>query len=345
MLTRSLVTRLAAVAAAAVACFAVAGEVRTPEQAVATHKGTLRVDPLPAAVVIEGHTLTVPVTLQTCYPPLTDAQCRLGAYQAVVAWDTAKFTLRRDSGTSTGGNSLNVLRDTTKNWKVNEWKDSTLTLRSGNTLGQFRVTGNTATSITVTPNFLAVPDTTVTYEVGGITDGWWLGSTGRQIDCVGGATYGANGNWGELGCITYGAPSNGYPNGPTNYGALVQVTLRANVGARGLHPICIVPGSAPACTMPADLPTTAQRTVALTLAGAEIHANTLNGNRRVIECPDPDGNGTVHSADLGLIAAQFGKSPGEAGYTTNRDLDLNGTIGAADLGLVAAVFLKRCVQP
>lgn len=344
MLTRTIVIRLAAVAATVITGFAVAGEVRTPEHAAATHKGTLRLDPLPDTVVIEGHTFTVPVTLQTCYPPLTDAQCRLGAYQAVVAWDTARFTLRRSTGTSTGGNSLNVLRDTTKNWKVNEWKDSTLTLLSGNTLGQYRVTGNTATSITVTPNFLAVPDNTVTYTVGGITDGWWLGSTGRQIDCPGGATYGPGGNWAELGCVTYGAPANGYPSGPTNYGALVRVTLRANMGARGLQTICIVPGSTPACAMPADLPSTAERTVALTLAGAEIHANTLNGQRRIIQCPDPDGNGVVHSADLALIAGQFGKSSDQAGYTTNRDLDINGTIGAADLGLAAAVFLKRCVQ-
>ncbi|HXK33284.1 MAG TPA: hypothetical protein VNM91_04630 [Dehalococcoidia bacterium] len=311
----------------------------------ANHKGTMRVDPTTDTIIIEGHHFVVPITMQTCYPPLTDPQCKVGAYQQVVAWDPAKFTLNTDSGTSTGGNTTTVLKDTTKSWRVNEWKNSTLTITAGNLLGQFKVVSNNATSVTVTPAFPVVPDTTVEYELGGLTDGWWLGSTGREIQCPGGSTYGPNGNWAELGCVTFGAPSQGYPDGVTNFGPLTYLTLVANFNARGLHNICIVNGSSPNCTLPGDLPSTAQTSVVLELDGDTIHSNNLNGVRRIIECPDPDGNGTIHSADLGLIAAAFGQNPGDPLYATNKDLDLNGTIGASDLGITAAVFLKRCNQP
>jgi hypothetical protein len=55
-----------------------------------------------------------------------------------------------------------------------------------------------------------------------------------------------------------------------------------------------------------------------------------------------DGNSTVNSADLGLVASAFGSymTPPPAGdaWRVNADLDKNGVVNAADLGLVAAVF-------
>lgn len=63
---------------------------------------------------------------------------------------------------------------------------------------------------------------------------------------------------------------------------------------------------------------------------------TTQGQR--MPCYDMNSDGVVNSADLGLIAANFGKK----GTGLIWDVDENGTVNSADLGLAASKFNQRC---
>jgi hypothetical protein len=124
----------------------------------------------------------------------------------------------------------------------------------------------------------------------------------------------------RLVCITLGAE----PAGVHGTGPLTNLTVKA-VG-RGVTSLTLT------------------NVEVLEVDGDIIPKDVFNGNRRVILCPDPSGDGRITSSDLGLIAQQFGKSVGQPGYTATRDPNDDGTISSSDLGLTAQVFNKRCVQ-
>ena len=72
-----------------------------------------------------------------------------------------------DSGTATSG-TASTLTDNTKNWAVDIWKPGVVYIWRGTGAGKGRqVTGNTATTLTVSPNWIPadVPDATSEYEV------------------------------------------------------------------------------------------------------------------------------------------------------------------------------------
>src|SRR5205823_7265443 len=127
--------------------------------------------------------------------------CRVGAYDVSLTYDATKFSVTSDTGTSTGANTTTTLVDTTKTWKFNVWAGSTVGLiagagSDGATGTQYRkVVSNTATTLTVaTPwdgNPVSFPDNTTVYTVGGMTDGGWISSGGRALQCPTGAVYGA----------------------------------------------------------------------------------------------------------------------------------------------------------
>ncbi|MBI2724495.1 MAG: hypothetical protein HYX50_05475, partial [Chloroflexi bacterium] len=198
------------------------------------------VTPNPASTfIIQGYKFSLPVRMTTGtigpYPascpsgPYTaDNFCRLGAYGIVLNYDGSKVTLDTSTGTSTGSNTTTTLKDTTKTWKINEWANSRVFITGGAGATQDRlVVSNTANTLTVTPAwdaFPAVPpDNTSVYTVGGMTNGGFLGSTGRPVICpVGGQT--AVG-WAELHCITTGDYTIRGANGT---GILTNLTLATN---------------------------------------------------------------------------------------------------------------------
>jgi len=62
-------------------------------------------------------------------------------------------------GTSSGGNSVSTLADTSKTWITDQWINKVLITTSGTEVGQIRkIVSNTATVLTVSPNFTTIPD-------------------------------------------------------------------------------------------------------------------------------------------------------------------------------------------
>ena len=79
------------------------------------------------------------------------------------AWDSGAQAM--EIGTATGGSS-NTLSDTTKNWTPDELIGYVLRVTSGTGAYQSRViTGNTATQITISPNWTTPPSTDSAYEI------------------------------------------------------------------------------------------------------------------------------------------------------------------------------------
>jgi len=71
-----------------------------------------------------------------------------------------------DSGVSTGGNGATTLNDTSKNWGSLTGKVVVIDGGLSAALGQVRkISSNTATELTVTPNWDAIPDATSTYKI------------------------------------------------------------------------------------------------------------------------------------------------------------------------------------
>lgn len=324
---------LIAVAVCALAVTLTLDTGRTPS-ADATHNGTVQPSP-GTQVVIQGHRFNIPVKFTTCTTP-TNSYCRLGAYAVKLEYDTTKVSLRSTTGTSTGGNTSTTFKDTTKIWKTNEWRDSRVTLTGGagyygndGNIQSRIVVSNTADTLTVTPAWhpapALLPNATSSYTLGGMTDGGWLGSTGRPVACPVGGQYGAN--WAELHCVTLGSQ----PLGPTGAGNLTVLSMTATSTGTGVFTLrLLTPGSQ-----------------VLRIDGLTIAADLLNGTRRVIVCPDATGDGRINVIDLSLIAAVLGARvgpPATGGYVSVRDVDLNGTINVVDLSLAAAVLGLRCVQ-
>ena len=151
-----------------------------------------------------------------------------------------------------------------------------------------------------------------------VTNAGFLGSTGRSVNCLT-ATYGSG--TAQLQCVTLGSEV----AGPTGTGNLTWLTVQAN--GRGISPITL---------------TSVQ---VLEIDGDPIPVDIFNGARRVILCPDPNGDGKVSSIDLSQLAQQFGKTTGDPGYTLTRDPNEDGQITSIDLSLTAQVFGLKCVQP
>ena len=106
-----------------------------------------------------------------------------------------------DSGTATGG-STTTLIDSTKNWTVNRWANSTIRLTYGTGKGQVvPILSNTATTITFAKLQITAPDTTTTYCIQGDIDKIYMmfGNNAAVLlhnsDCDL-ATYGRMQDWG-----------------------------------------------------------------------------------------------------------------------------------------------------
>lgn len=324
---------LIAVAACAVAVALTLDTDRTPSVD-ATHNGTVVGSPS-SGTVIQGHRFNVPVRFTTCTTP-TSSYCRLGAYAVKLEFNPALVSVRSTTGTSTGGNAGTTFKDTTKTWKLNEWVGSRVTLTGG--AGYYGNTGNvqsrlvvsnTVNTLTVTPAWdpdpALLPDATSTYALGGMTDGGWVGSTGRPVTCPVGGQYASN--WAELHCVTF----DDQPLGPTGAGNLTNLSLTATSTGTGLFTLRLLTPD----------------TKVLRIDGLTIAADLLNAARRVIVCPDATGDGNVNVVDLFLIAQVNGGKigpPPTGGYVSVRDVDLNGTINVVDLSLTAQVVGQRCVQ-
>jgi hypothetical protein len=217
--------------------------------------------------------------------PLT--VCRVGSYDVRINYDATRFSLLTDGGTSTGGNTTTTLVDTTRAWKTNQWAGSSVTLVSGggsdgSTGAQIRkILSNTASTLTVSPAWdgfpVSPPDATTVYTLGGITDGGWIGSTGRQLQCPVGPTYGLG--WAELHCVTLGSGA-----AASGTGTLASLSLTANVRGLALFTFALPPAD------PA--------TQVLTIEGSNIPVDVSSGGaRRVTLCPDPAGGAL---ADAGI---------------------------------------------
>jgi prepilin-type N-terminal cleavage/methylation domain-containing protein len=73
---------------------------------------------------------------------------------------------KSDEGTSTGSNESAILHDTNKSWPANGWQGYAVILLGGAGYGQIRdIASNTATRLTVTPNWTTVPDNTSDYQI------------------------------------------------------------------------------------------------------------------------------------------------------------------------------------
>jgi hypothetical protein len=71
-----------------------------------------------------------------------------------------------DTGVATGGGT-DYLDDTAKSWPDNAFANLIIEITGGTGAGQIRkIASNTATRITVTPDWTTVPDATSTYRIG-----------------------------------------------------------------------------------------------------------------------------------------------------------------------------------
>jgi hypothetical protein len=82
----------------------------------------------------------------------------------------------------------------------------------------------------------------------------------------------------------------------------------------------------------------------LALDGTIIPADIINGTRRIVRCPDADGNNSINVIDLLLIAQASGTSV-PPGPSDPRNPDENSTINVIDLQITAGVSGGKCVQP
>jgi DNA-binding beta-propeller fold protein YncE len=72
----------------------------------------------------------------------------------------------RASGTSTGGNGITTLRDTTQSFTVNLFANFLVVITGGTGQGQVRtIASNTATQLTVSPTWNTTPNNTSTYQI------------------------------------------------------------------------------------------------------------------------------------------------------------------------------------
>lgn len=266
--------------------------------------------------------------------------CRVGSYDVNINYDATRFSLVTDGGTSTGGNTTTTLVDTTKTWKINQWAGSGVTLTAGGgsdgaTGAQIRkVLSNSASTLIVSPAWdgfpVSPPDNTTVYVLGGLTDGGWITSTGRGLQCPLGPAYGSN--WAELHCV-----STGSLDGAATSGTLANLTLSAN--NRGLALFTFT------------LPPAEDGTRILTIEGNDIPADITNGARRVTLCPDTNSDGKVNSTDQLQMAQAFNqkgpplKTPPDPLYTQAKDPDENGVINSTDELIAAGEFNKKCIQP
>ncbi len=285
---------------------------------------------------------TSPVPTAGSQFELFKSACRVGGYDITMAYNNTKLALIADGGISSGDNTVNTFNDSTKSWKLNQWAGSRVTITGGPAIGQTQIVlSNTKTRLYVTPGWNTTPPNDVptgssNYAVGGITDAGWVVGTdpdgagpllARTFDCPGGQILGAN--TAQLRCVTLGELGTGLPQGPTGTGPLVNVSFTAI--ARGLTTFTL----------------TSQ---VLEVDGTIIPADTINGSRRVILCPDsapsPTPDGIINAGDLLKIALAFGQNSISGPlYTTTKDPDENGVINAGDQLAAVAVFGKKCVQP
>ncbi len=287
--------------------------------------------------VREGPATSSSYQLRAYVPPISGTSdrvsqpaCYLGGYGVTISYPSAKFSVVSDGGGSTGANTPTTFNDTTKVWKINQWVGTQINIRGGAGLGQKRtVVSNTANQLVVTPAWSSTPPTSQPttgslYNIGGMTDGGFLASTGRPLSCPIGAVLGTG--TAELHCTTSGLT----PTAATGAGNLVALSVSAD--GRGISSFNL---------------TTAQ---VLQIDGTTIPADVLTATRRVILCPDSNGNGSINSTDLQQTAVAFGqkgpplKSPADPLYTPAKDPDENGLINSTDLQLTASVFGKKCIQ-
>jgi hypothetical protein len=236
--------------------------------------------------------------------PLT--VCRVGSYDVKINYDAAKLSLLTDGGTSTGGNTTTTLVDTTKTWKTNQWAGSSVTLVSGggsdgaNGAQIRKILSNSATTLTVSLAWdgfpVSAPDATTVYTIGGISDGGWVSSTGRPLQCPTGPTYGAG--WAELHCVTLGAAA-----AVSGTGTLATLSLAANT--RGLAFFTFT------------LPPADPSTQVLTIEGNSIPVDvSSSGARRVTLCPDSAG-GTPADTGTATSVGATSLGNGTAGTTSS----------------------------
>jgi hypothetical protein len=71
-----------------------------------------------------------------------------------------------EEGTSTGSNDSAHLNNTNKSWQVNKWQGYEVMMTGGSGYGQMRaIASNTATQLTVVPDWQTLPDETSDYEI------------------------------------------------------------------------------------------------------------------------------------------------------------------------------------
>jgi hypothetical protein len=288
--------------------------------AAAPGDGQLRLDPQ-SKTVIETHIFSIPVAMTTCADVEND-QCHIGAYDLTLNFDDTRLALVQDGYVATGATTT-TLTVAGEAWKLNQWAGSAIHITNGPGLGQKRVVvSNTVDTVTITPAFNPPPATqpgpNSIFQIGGITDGGFLGSSGRTINCLG-ASYSSSSA--QLECVTLGAEI----EGAHGTGTLTNLVVQAN--ARGV----------------ASLSLTGVQI--LEIDGTAIPVDVFNGARRVILCPDANSDGKVSSIDLSQIAQRFNILVGDPLYTLTRDPNEDGKISSIDLSLTSQVFGLRCVQP
>ncbi|MBI5289772.1 MAG: hypothetical protein HY873_12440 [Chloroflexi bacterium] len=221
-------------------------------------------------------------------------------------------TAVRHNGTATSG-SASTIAQTGAGWTTNAFAGMSVELRTGPGAPQTKtILSHTADTITISGSFSPAPAAGTTFR---IVEG------SRTFNCPGGQIFGPA--TAELHCVTFGASGTGLPQGPTGVGNLVNLSVTAV--ARGL----------------ATFTLTSQ---VLEVDGTTIPADTLNGSKRVILCPDSAVDGRVTSGDLLKIAQAFGQHVGDPLYTVTKDPDENGVISSGDQLATVAVFLQYCVQ-
>jgi hypothetical protein len=265
---------------------------------------------------------------------LLNLKCHAGGYGVTINYPSAKFTVITDAGIATA-TTTTTLTDTTKAWKVNQWAGTLLRITGGAGVPQARtVVSNTATQLTISPAWSTVPvmpTVNSVYQLGGMSDGGFVTSTGRTLSCPAPASYGTG--TASLSCVTFQP----LPQGPTGAGPIVNLTLKA-----GSHQGNVLQQF------------TLTNTEVLQVDGTVSPVDVFTGTRRVILCPDaapvsPGPDGVINSGDQGVIAqaalVNATANPPSPLYSTKKDPNEDGVVNSGDQGIAASVFGKRCVQP
>lgn len=169
----------------------------------------------------------------------------------------------------------------------------------------------------------------------------FLGSTGRPVTC----TTTESPTEAGIACFTIGAvpPQPGGKDGPSGDGLLAVVRIRG------------VSENIPGIPITLEAPPEVRARLLDPSGTIDYLADgtVSGGSRKIVECPDLNGDGRVFLSDVVQLSLIWGQRPGDAGWEADangngikdgeeRDLDQDGRIFLGDIVIIAITWSQWC---